>query len=136
MERHSGDNPLAQDFRAMNNAHLLDPIEGVEYQVELIGSEAVVTNFSEPWESLVRLTGAAMNDPEAMRQDDWRRVTQPDPILFSFPAGEELRRLVFAASRWFDEHGETANEEMDRRIQALVEPEVRAWLARDQRRPG
>jgi hypothetical protein len=98
------------------NSHLVE-VDGREWLIEVIGDEAVAADFNVLERNLY----------EAMRgsADALSNLTKPPKAAFSFPASGELRALIFAANKYFDEHDETADEGLDQRITELVEPFIR-----------
>jgi hypothetical protein len=111
-----------------SNTHLLDFIDGKEYQLEVIGDEVVVMDFGPAWGNMVRMIGASMRGDAAETTKRLHEFMQPNEPVFSFTATPELRALIFEANEWFDTHGEEANEAMCDRIQQIAEPIIRAKL--------
>lgn len=101
------------------NSYLVE-VDGVEYDLEVIGAEIVVREFTEDWRNLMETLQG--------KEGAMERLARPPVPLFSLPAIPKLRSLIFRANEHFDTHNETADPVMDAEITALAAPHIREYL--------
>lgn len=107
------------------NSYLIE-VDGVEYDLEVIGSEIVVREFTQDWKNLM----------DTLRGEEGaaERLTAPPVPLFSLPGIPKLNSLIFRANEYFDTHDETTDPVMDDEITAIAAPYIRDYLRQQVRR--
>lgn len=103
------------------DTHLIE-VDGREYELEAIGTEIVVRDFTEPWANFCDMlrapTGQKIN-----------KFLSPNVWLFSFE-DPECKRLINEANDYFDNHQEEASEELDDKITAIAAAHIRKHKAK------